>query len=145
MHASFQISLFIFVYFLKLYFIDYAITVVPIFLPLPPSTLHYLRQSQFSRPWAIHVSSLAPPFPILSFTSPWLFCTYLFILLNPLTSSSILPHPSRPATIKMFSLSMILSLFVLFVQCFLNSITDRYVFIATLLFIVLIFFLNKSL
>ena len=27
------------------------------------------------------------------FTSPWLFCNYLFVLLNPLTSSAILPLP----------------------------------------------------
>ena len=32
-------------------------------------------------------------FPILCFTSPWLFCNYLFILFNPLTSSLISPHP----------------------------------------------------
>ena len=78
-------------------FIDYAITVVQ-FFPLcipPPSILHSLRQSPHpcSCPWVMCVSSLATPFPILYITCPWLFCNYLFVLLNPLTSSPIPPHP----------------------------------------------------
>ena len=32
---------------------------------------------------------LATPFPILYFTTLWLFCNYLFVFLNPLTSSPI--------------------------------------------------------
>ena len=49
-------------------------------LPTP----HFLRQSPHhcSYPWVMHVSSLATPFLILYFTSPWLFCDYLFVLLN---------------------------------------------------------------
>ena len=62
---------------------------------LPPSSQcpYSLRQSPHhcSCPWVTCVSSLASLFPILSFTSPWLFCNYLFVLLNPLTSSPILP------------------------------------------------------
>ena len=46
-----------------------------------------------SCPWVMCISSLATPCPVLYFTSPWLFCNYLFILLNPLTSSPIPPHP----------------------------------------------------
>ena len=38
------------------------------------------------------IKSLAPPFPILYYTPPWLFCNCLFVLLNPLTSSPIPPH-----------------------------------------------------
>ena len=83
--------------FLKLYFTDYAITVVPIFYvcPLPPGTLYSLRQSlhHCSCPWVMCISSLATPFSALYFISPWLFCNYLFVLLNPLTSSPILLHP----------------------------------------------------
>ena len=80
--------------FLKLYFIDYAFTVVPIILPLPPApsrTPHSLRQFWHLClcPWVMHLSSLAAPFLILYCTSPWLFCNYLFVLLSPLTSSPI--------------------------------------------------------
>ena len=61
-------------YFCKLYFIDYAITVVPIFplCPPPPSTSYSLRQSPHhcSCPWVMHLSSLATPFAVLYFTSP---------------------------------------------------------------------------
>ena len=104
----------------------------PYFLRLPP---HHC-----SCPWVMHVSSLASPFPTLYFTSPWLFCNYLFILLNPLTSSLIplylLPiwQPSKCSPYPWFCLcSCLLGLF-------LDSIVDRCVFIAILLFIVLIFF-----
>ena len=67
------------------------------FSPLSPSTQcpHFLRQSpnHCSCPWVMLVSSLAAPFSILYFTSPWLFCNYLFVLLNPLISSPILSLP----------------------------------------------------
>ena len=64
------------------------------FLPLcapPPSIPHSLRQSPHhcSCPWVMCISSLATAFPLLYFTSPWLFCTYLFVFLNPLTTSPI--------------------------------------------------------
>ena len=67
------------------------------FPPLPSSTQHphSLRQSLHycSCLWVMRISSLATPFPILYFTSLWLFCNYLFALLNPLTSLPSLPHP----------------------------------------------------
>ena len=58
--------------------------------PPPTSTPHSLRQAPHhcSCPWVMHISSLATPCPILYFTSPWLFCNYLFVLLNPLSSST---------------------------------------------------------
>ena len=92
--------------FIKLYFIDYAIKLVLI-LPLcpPPLGIPYsLRSSPHhcSCPWVMHISSLVSPFPILHFTSPWLFCNYLFVLLNPFTSSPILPHP--PSNLFIFKL-----------------------------------------
>ena len=63
--------------------------------PPPPSTSPSLRLSPHhcSCPWVMCIRSLASPFPILYFTSPWLFWNYLFVLLNPLTSSPILPYP----------------------------------------------------
>ena len=98
--------------FLLLYFLDYLYwdncnsiinknnvknTVVPIFSLLPSSTQHpSLPQAiphHYSCPWVMHITSLAAPFPTPFFTSPWLFCNYIFVLLNPLTSSPILPHP----------------------------------------------------
>ena len=76
-------------------FINYAMTIVPIFPFLPSTKTHYsLRQSahHHSRPWVMCKTSLTIPFPMLYFTSPWLFCNHLFVLLNPLTSSPIPPH-----------------------------------------------------
>ena len=87
-----------FFYFL-LHLINYATTVgliFPFYHP-PHMTPHSLRLStqHCSCPWVMHISSLATPFPILYCTSPWLFCNYLFVLLNPLTSS---PIPHNPLT-----------------------------------------------
>ena len=66
------------------------------FPPLLPSTQHpnSLRQSPHhcSCPWVMCTSSLPTRVPILHFTFPWLCCNYLFVLLNPLTSSPIPPH-----------------------------------------------------
>ena len=65
----------------------------PPFLPAPP----YPQASPHhcSCPWVMCISSLAAPFPILYFTSPWLFCNYLFVPLNPLSSS-----PSNPYSLR---------------------------------------------
>ena len=101
-----SILLFIFIY---LYFIDYAITVVPLH-PAPPTPSG--NPHHCSCPGIIHVSSLAILFPILYLTSPWLFINYLFVLVNPLISSPFLTSPSHVATIKTLSVSMILSLFL---------------------------------
>ena len=88
-HLKFKSSLLFLCFFKKLYFIDYAITVVPIFPPLPFSTQHphFLRPSPQHRscPCVMPVSSLATPFPVLYFPSPWLFWNYRFVVLNPLT------------------------------------------------------------
>ena len=66
--------------------------------PLPPSIPHSLRPSPHRCPCPCvrRISSLATPFPILYFTSPWLLCNYLFVLLNPHTSSPIPLHPFPP-------------------------------------------------
>ena len=70
--------------FLKLFFVDFSIKVVPTFPilpPTPPSTPQNQRQSPHhcSCPWVMHVSSLATPSTVLYFTSPWLFCNYLVV------------------------------------------------------------------
>ena len=115
-------------------------TTPPTHIPLPPAFS--------SCPGVIHISSLAAPFPIPYFTSPWLFCKYLFLLLNPFTSPPISATPSSHlATIKNpLHIHDSVSVLVCLVS-FLDSTVDRYVFITILLFIVLnfFFFLNKSL
>ena len=96
------------------------------FFPFVPSTQNpplpqAIPKPLFS-PLAMHISSLATPFPILYFTSPWLSCDYLFVLLTPLTSSPIPPHhpsirqPSKCSPYPWFCLcsSCLLSLFFRF-------------------------------
>ena len=60
--------------FLKLYFLDYAITVVPILSLFPLHPAHPTPSGDpphyCSRPWVMRISSLAAPFPILCFTFP---------------------------------------------------------------------------
>ena len=88
--------------------------------PSPSSIPYSLRQSPHhcSNPRVRCVSSLATPFPILHFTSPWPYCTYLFLLLNPLTSSyipsnlHIIGQPSKCSLYPWFCLcSCLFSLF----------------------------------
>ena len=97
--------------------------------PLPLSTPYSLRQfpHHCSWPWVMCISYLATPFPIRYFTSPWLFCNYLFVLLNPLTSSPIPPHPPFPSGNHQNALWIFGSLSVLLVCliCFLDAIVDR--------------------
>ena len=101
----------------KSYIVDYAVTDAISFPPMSPSILNPSLLRQFPYlcwcPWVMCISSLAIPFPALYFMSPWLFCGYQFVLLNPLTSSQIPPKtPSYMATIKTLSISMILSVLV---------------------------------
>ena len=110
-------------YFLKLFFTDFAIAVVPVFplLPIstqqPPLLLESLHHCSCSL--VVHIGALAAPFPTLYFTSPRLFCNYTFVLLNPLTSSPVPPHPlpfmqwSKPSLYLWFCLcsSCLLNLF----------------------------------
>ena len=89
-------SLFIFLL-LNYILLIITITVVPIFPPLLPSTQRPPLPHQFphhcSCLWVLCISSSATPFPILYFTSPWLFYNYLFALLQPLFSSLNPSHP----------------------------------------------------
>ena len=115
--------------------------------PTPSSTPHSLRPFPYHclHPWVMHVSSLAIPFSTLYFTSPWLFGNYLLVLLNPLTSSPIPPPPPQSSNhqnaVYIHDSVSVLGCLV----CFLYSVVDKYVFVAILLFIVSIFFLNNSL
>ena len=81
--------------FFKVYFIDYAITVVPFFSPLysaplctpPLSSISPLR----SYPWVVHTSFLGFSISHTILNLPWLFCTYHFCFLFPV------PFPSLPS------------------------------------------------
>ena len=74
--------------------------------PLFPSALHTLSHPHppsSSCPWVIYISSLAPPYPILFLSSPYLFCTYhvcfLFHLPFPPFFSISLPTDSPPCVL----------------------------------------------
>ena len=114
--------------------------------PPPPSTPHSLRQSPHHRsyPWVMGMSFLATPFPILYFTSHGYSVTtsLYFLIPSPLHLLPRLPLSSGNHQ-NHDSVSVLLVCLV----CFLDSIVDRFIFFAILLFIVLIFFffLNKSL
>ena len=87
----------VFLSFLKVYFTDYTIIVVPIFFsPLflsalypPPTSIPPIS----SCPWLVYISSLASTFPILFLPSPCLFCTYHFCFLFPVPFPPILSTP----------------------------------------------------
>ena len=88
----------IFVLLLNIYILLIMLLQLSHFPPLFPSTLHIPFPPAFSVPlsscpWAIHVSSLASPFPILFLTSSYLFCTYHLCYLFPVPFPSILPLP----------------------------------------------------
>ena len=98
-----------------IYFIDYTITVAPIFslCPPPSSTIHSLWKCPLSScPWVMHISSLASPFPILFLTSPYFVPTnYASYSLYLFPNS---PSPFSLITLQVISVSMILFLFWLF-------------------------------
>ena len=74
-----------------------------------------------------------------------LFCTYKFLLLDPYTFSLILPLPTGnyPNDLHIYDFVSVLLVCLVY---FLDSIVESCEFIAILVFIVLIFFfLNKSL
>ena len=64
-----------------------------------------------SRPWVVHISSLASPFPILFLTFPCLFSTYHLCFLFPVPFLPVLPFPSPMITVHVISISVILFLF----------------------------------
>ena len=86
----------LFLFFLKIYFIDYAITVVPL-SPFIPSA--WLTPSHLHSPPLVHVhvsyiSSLASTFPILFLTSFCIFSTYHLCCLFPVPFLPFSPSPT---------------------------------------------------
>ena len=97
-------------YFL-IYFIDYAITVLPfspLYSPLPCNPSHPPSPPLSSCPWVLHISSLASTIPILFLTSPCLFCTYCLCFLFRVPFR---PSPSLLITLQVISISVVLFLF----------------------------------
>ena len=136
-----------------MYFIDYTITVVPIFSPLsspPPSTAPPTSIPPLVCPWVIHINSLASSFPIVFLTSPCLFCTYhlcfLFPVHFPTFSPFYLPNDNPPCDLC-FCDSVLVVVVCLVHFCFLDLVIDNYEFVVILQFIFFInfFFLGKSL
>ena len=89
----------------RFYFFNYILLIMLLllsqFFPLcpPPLSTPYLQAipHHCSCPCVMCIGSLATPFPVLYYTSTWLFCNYLFVLLSPLTSSPI-PHYLLPTS-----------------------------------------------
>ena len=95
------------IFIFKIYFIDYAITVVPSFLlytPFCPAPPLPALPPLSSCPWVIHIISLASSFPILFLTSSCLFCTYqlcfLFSVPFPPFSPFTLPADNPPRDLQ---------------------------------------------
>ena len=105
--------------FFKIFFIDYAVTVFPIFPPLSPllpdpPTLQHCPPHVSSCPWVVHISSLSPLFPV-----PFLPLPYYLMPTNHAASSLyltslFLPSPSPLTSLCVMSISLILFLFWLF-------------------------------
>ena len=124
------------------------------FLPLHPApSLPPASPTLTSCPWVVHISSVAPPFPILFLTSPCLVCTYNlgFLFPVPFLPFSTLHFPAdviHPCDLYFCDSVSILVCFVWFLFLFfLGSVVDSCEFVVILLFIFLIifFFLDKSL
>ena len=115
-------------------------------LPPPPSTPHSLRQSpdHCSCPWVMRVSSLATPFLYCTLhLHSYCITTYLyFFIFSPLHPFPYMPPPSGNHQ-NALCIHNSVSVFLVCLVCFLDSIVDRYVFIA-ILFIVLTLFLFLS-
>ena len=123
------------------------------FPSLFPSTLHLPSHQHppplSSCPWVVHLSSLASPFPMLFLTFPVYFVPTIYashsLYLSPhsLASSSLLiTLPVISISVNLFLFYCLFSLFL-----FLGSVVDSCEFAVILLFIFLIifFFLGKSL
>ena len=119
--------------------------------PLIPSTLH----SPTSIPhlssclWVIYISSLAFPFPLVFLAYPCLFCTYhlCFSFPVPFPPLSPLHLPDDNLPYDLHFCESVPVLVVCLVGFVLGSVVDSCEFVVILLFIFLIifFFLDKSL
>ena len=84
--------------FFKVFFIDYAITVFPIFPfiplhPVPPTLQH--SSPLCSCPWVVHVNSLSPVSYTIFYLSPSILCLRIMLFL-PCTFSLLFLPPSSP-------------------------------------------------
>ena len=101
-----------------------------------------------SGPRAMHISSLAAPFSILFLTSACLFCTYQLRFLIPIPFppfSPFLLSADNPRNDLQIYDSVSVVVVCLVCWGFFRFSVDGCEFVAILMFIVLIFFLNKSL
>ena len=101
-----------------------------IFVPFPPLSTSAKCPSSFQQspclsscPWVVHISSLAPLFPILFLTSPCLFCTYqlCFLIPAPFPTFSSLPQPANnlPCDLHFYdSVPVLVVCLVCFCFCF---------------------------
>ena len=131
----------------KIYFIYYAIIVVPFFflpfIPLHPAhALPPTFPSFSSCPWVIHASSSASTFPILSLTSPLSIFYLSFMLLFPVPfppfSPLSLPTDNPPCDLYFCESIPVLVVFLVhFCFCvFLGLVVDSCELVVILLFMV---------
>ena len=116
--------------------------------PHPPTSI---PQNFSLCPWAVRISSLVSPFPVLFLTSPCLFCTYELCFSFPVPFPPFSPLPltddNPPCdlhycdSVPVLVVCLVCFLFLIFF----GSVADSCEFVVILLFIVLIFFLDKSL
>ena len=114
----------IIIFFYLVYFIDYVITALPHFHPLPTSAQYPLPSSNpllSSCPWVMHVSSLSSPFPLLFSISPCLFCTYqLHFLICTFPPILLVPADNPPNDLHTFgSVSVLVVCLGFFNYCYL--------------------------
>ena len=142
--------------FFKIYLTDYGITVVPFFLPfIPLCSVPHLPPSfpnLSSCLWVICISSMASSFIIPFLTSLCVFCAYQLCFLFPVSFPPFSPFhlPADNPPCDLYFCESVPVLIVCLVHfcvcfCFLGSVVDSYKFVVILLFIFLIFFLDKSL
>ena len=117
------------------------------FHPVPSISFKWYT-CRFSCPWVMCVNSSAIPFPVL-YLHPhgYSVTAYLYFLIpSPLHLFLHIPLPSGNHHNALHIHDSVSVLLVCSV-CFLDTIVDRYIFFAILMFVVLIifFFLNKSL
>ena len=134
----------------------YAITFIPflsaLYSPLPCTHLPPAFPHLSSCPFVINVSFLASPFPVLFLISRCLFCTYhlCFLFPGPFSPFSpiCLPTDNPPRDLHFCdSVPILVASLVHFCFVFLGSVVDSCEFVVILLFVFLIilFFLDKSL
>ena len=118
---------------------------IPLHLPSPPAFPHLSSCS-----WVIHISSLSSPFPKLFLTSTCLFYTYHLCFLFPVPFPPFFPLPSDHPLCDLYFCESV-PILVVYLVCFfvfvLGLVVDSCEFVVILLFIFLIifFFLDKSL